>query len=158
MGDKLQYYRSRSKEVKKFFGGGGAWTWNRHPSANVVHLFRDHFHVGSFEPKILALLYESDNKPVWEWCWEFPSLIDRRLYPEGLDSLTTRWSENWLERISVSMRTLRSFWFSYLVDKSNEVIHVVLLQTPVKLHPEISSRDSNSNSDGEDRDDEIEEI
>jgi len=167
----MKYYRSRSREVAKVFGtreerqATTSWTWNRHPSDNVVHLFKDRMHMGSFEPKIVAFLSEKNGSPLWEWCWESRHyFVDQRLYPHGLDETNVPRDDNdndWLGRIDWAMRMTESFWFSYLIDDRNEVIHLVLLLTPIKLyHREISSRDSTTaiTTDGSEGDTETEEI
>lgn len=160
----MKYYRSRSREVAKVFGTGATtiWTWNRHPSDNVVHLFKDRMHAGSFEPKIVAFLSEKGSgSPHWEWCWESRHyFVDQRLYPQGLDKTNVLSDDNnWLGRIDWAMRMTQSFWFSYLIDDRNDVIHLVLLLNPIKLYREISSRDSTTaTTDGSEGNTQTEEV
>jgi hypothetical protein len=160
----MKYYRSRSDEVAKVFGkeGQAAWTWNRHPSDNVIHLFKDRMHAGSFEPKIVAFLSEKNGSPHWEWCWESRhDFVDQRLYPHALlNERNVPGDNDWLGRIDWAMRMTKSFWFSYLIDARNDVIHLVLLLTPIKLYRrQISSRDSTTTTThGPEGDTEIEEV
>ena len=157
----MKYYRSRSEEVAEVFGreGQAVWTWNRHPSDNVLHVFKDRMHMGSFEPKIAAFLSEKNGSPHWEWCWESRHyFVDQRLYPHGL-SEETSFPDDWLGRIDWAMRMTKSFWFSYLLDARSDTIHLTLLLTPIKLYREISSRDSTTTTThGSEGDIETEEV